>query len=79
MKPNEVGSAFPHPEVARVQDGRCVVANADTGMSLRDWFAGKALAGMLAADPNNTSSSEIYAIASYALADAMLKAREDKP
>ena len=41
MKPNEVGSAFPHPEVARVQDGRCVVADADPGMTLRDWFAGK--------------------------------------
>jgi hypothetical protein len=41
MKPNEVGSAFPHPEVARVQDGRCVVSHADIGMSLRDWFAGK--------------------------------------
>ena len=48
MKPNEVGSAFPHPEVARVQDGRCVVANADTGMTLRDWFAGQALAGICA-------------------------------
>ena len=76
MKPNEVCSAFPHPEVARLQDGRCVVSHADIGMTLRDWFAGKALAGMLAAGPNATSGSEIYAIASYALADAMLKARE---
>lgn len=47
-------------------------------MTLRDWFAGKALAGMLA-DPNSTTSKEMYAIASYALADAMLKAREAQP
>ena len=74
MKPNEVGSAFPHPEVARVQDGRCVVADADPGMTLRDWFAGKALAGMLAAhggfDFNGRAED------AYHMADAMLNARQ---
>ena len=43
------------------------------GMSLRDWFAGQALIGLIsdgAARPNVTSS------VAYEFADAMLKARE---
>lgn len=49
------------------------------GMSLRDWFAGQALAGMLA-DPN-VRHADLDALAaavareSYGFADAMLKAR----
>ena len=51
------------------------------GMSLRDWFAGQALVG-ICAHPNNTSaklSREDVALSSYAMADAMLAAREVKP
>lgn len=47
----------------------------DDGMSLRDWFAGQALAGLLAADwepqPGRT-----YADVAYANADQMMKARD---
>ena len=42
------------------------------GMSLRDYFAGQALAGMTA-DTHN--SSTVVAAAAYQYADAMLKAR----
>ena len=47
---------------------------APTGMSLRDWFAGQALAGMCAANNPETSWNDDVNRA-YALADAMLKAR----
>jgi hypothetical protein len=50
------------------------------GMTLRDWFAGQALMGMLAcgyAHDENTSS--FTAAASYQMADAMLAAREVQP
>ena len=44
------------------------------GMSLRDWFAGQALAGWLAGEttPDDHSAAR-YA---YAVADAMIAARE---
>jgi hypothetical protein len=42
------------------------------GMSLRDWFAGQALGGMIAGDYSSISNMAHYA---YVIADAMLKAR----
>lgn len=71
------GPAFPVDPSTRV--------NAP-GMSLRDWFAGMALQGSLAnndftsavakAVPDAKKANESFAIGAYALADAMLKARE---
>jgi len=48
-----------------------------TGMTLRDYFAAKAMQAMLA-HPNSkeTASPQVYASAAYEMADAMLKARE---
>jgi hypothetical protein len=43
--------------------------------TLRDLFAGQALAG-LCADPEYSKSNEIYAARSYKMADAMLEARK---
>jgi hypothetical protein len=47
------------------------------GMTLRDYFAAKAMQSMLA-HPNSkeTASPQVYAGAAYQMADAMLKARE---
>ena len=45
------------------------------GMSLRDWFAGQALAGMLSSDGRPTGD-QAKAEWAYDLADAMLRARE---
>ncbi len=47
------------------------------GMSLRDWFAGQAIAG---SQIDNIMSSSYYvrARAAYEFADAMLRAREGK-
>jgi hypothetical protein len=46
------------------------------GMDLRDWFAGKALLGLLASDV--TSPLETFVKQSYRVADAMMKQREVK-
>jgi hypothetical protein len=48
------------------------------GMTLRDWFAGQALAGLIA-DPSRDGSADDRARYAYAYADAMLRAREVKP
>lgn len=70
MSTNDGGPAFPH-------DGQ---QNYTGGMTLRDYFAAKAMQGMLfmvahgAHTPAN--SHDGCAKEAYALADAMLKARE---
>lgn len=64
-------SAFPHL-VPHNPD----FAYSATGMTLRDWFAGQALTGLLAGrQPNNAYPAEHIAETSYAMADVMLAAR----
>ena len=46
----------------------------DKGMTLRDYFAAKAMQGLLSSDVN--AKLENFAKQSYKVADAMLKARE---
>ena len=46
------------------------------GMDLRDYFAAKALHGLLAAEQVGEYSNEHVAEISYVIADAMMKARE---
>lgn len=70
------GPAFPvHPEAHNRSDAEYSVLS---GMTLRDWFAGQVVSGLVA-DPNVTFHSQDaarkIAVASYMLADAMLKAR----
>lgn len=49
----------------------------ELGMSLRDWFAGKALAGICAhTDTGNAPPCEGEARVAYAFADAMLAERK---
>lgn len=59
------GPAFPLP-VTEWNPG-------NAGMSLRDWFAGQALAGIMTLRPNTADEA---AWAAYEAADAMLAARE---
>ena len=63
---NNGGPAFP------CYDARGFVSE---GMSLRDYFAGQALAGMLA-DSTRQGSLENYTEDAYDIADAMLAERE---
>lgn len=71
------GSAFP------IQSGVDGILNPEPGMSLRDWFAGQALAGILAGGFANTIPHDDVngggdaAFFAYQYADAMI-ARRDK-
>ena len=49
----------------------------DEGMTLRDYFAAKAMQGMFASSlvPQNVTNEEL-SIEAYKVADAMMKARE---
>lgn len=48
----------------------------ESGMTLRDYFAAKAIQGMLSNPEWNHWSTEQHAEYAYGVADAMLKARE---
>jgi hypothetical protein len=48
-----------------------------SGMRLRDWFAGQALAGLMASNFNKEGSKTL-ALLSYEQADAMIAVREQK-
>jgi hypothetical protein len=75
------GPAFPTAQVningVDEQDG---ISAFDGGMTLRDYFAAKAMQGMLATGDDYQDllgdGWDWYAKASYAMADAMLKARQ---
>ena len=45
------------------------------GLTLRDWFAGQALAGMMA-NPEMRGGAKVYSADAYETADAMLAERE---
>jgi len=67
-------------EAQRTEDGGhafpCCFNNGNqAGMSLRDWFAGQALAGLLTREDNYKSTKGAASIA-YHAADAMLEARK---
>jgi hypothetical protein len=79
-KQQDGGPAFPS-EQGHIPDGAWNQTY-ESGMSLRDWFAGMALQGMLAYyNPNrgdfhtNASKDDIAGYAFY-IANAMLEARE---
>ena len=59
----------------------CVPFNGGTftapGMTLRDYFAGQALAGCIAKMGPHAMSQEQYALDAYYKADAMLTARQE--
>lgn len=72
------GPAFPNPALAD-PDYRPV--SGDAGMSLRDYFAGQALAGIMSNCDNTglngwSDIQDLAAKYAYAVADAMLAARE---
>ena len=72
---NDGGPAFPQTDDS--WKGRNMNPPVPSGMSLRDWFAGQALAGEMATYLESSASDHAAAIAKrcYTLADAMLEAR----
>ena len=76
------GAAFPDLRNEIYGTGERVYYNAG-GMSLRDWFAGQALAGVLAGTRTWKSKKDApvctadgYASVAYRIADAMIAERE---
>ena len=79
--PNDGGPAFPSPLEWREMDMATgawrtsgVYDNAHDGISARDYFAAKALAGMVA-KYGSDFEADSFARDAYEFADAMLKAR----
>ena len=75
------GSAFPHlsDHCQRVDQDEM-----EPGLTIRDWFAGMALQGMLASDRNALEHlakryTDNLADVSYGWADSMIKARNKQP
>ena len=64
---NTGGPAFPSPTDGMLDN---------EGMTLRDYFAAKAMQGMLAENGGGAVRNDTLAEWSYDLADTMLKARE---
>lgn len=50
--------------------------SAEYGMSMRDWFAGQALVGIISAEGGERTGSPIAAYRAFELADAMIAARK---
>lgn len=68
------GPAF--PVVVQLSDNHLV--RREEGMTLRDYFAAKALQGMLANQhPYQASDEHMFARDAYTLADAMIRARKE--
>lgn len=79
MSKKDGGPAFPAriPLVHDADQGKDYPNYDESGMSLRDWFAGQALNGLLAGDrQTGWGLPERAAERSYALADAMIAERE---
>ena len=77
MTTDDGGPAFPAESEHHLNDMPNVL---HTGMSLRDWFAGQALAGWLASYPDEglddiPATARGVADFAYLVADAMLAAR----
>jgi hypothetical protein len=69
---NTGGAAFPVNTANQGEGGACFP---DAGMTLRDYFAAKAMQGMLSDQQRDGSFLE-YAEDAYRFSDAMLKARD---
>ena len=80
MNRNDGGAAYPSGNMVyrTLPHGAEVIQGGEPGISIRDYFAGQALAGILAADGEyafNRNEPIRTALQAYALADAMLAER----
>ena len=79
---NDGGPAFPRPASEYEPNGMRtdgkIAAVPFTGMTLRDYFAGKAMEGIIKSAMAFNAPKSSIAFDSYEIADAMLAARERK-
>jgi len=76
---NDGGPAFPRPSgEARDGNGNSFWPPGHPGMTLRDWFAGQALAGMFDFKTAETEEDDYLANIAYKIADAMIAERDGK-
>jgi hypothetical protein len=73
MSKSDGGLAFPR-FAADPSPGGGIHYDVSGGMSLRDWFAGQALAGLLATYSTDQVAWERVSARAYGLADAMIAA-----
>ncbi|KKN23754.1 hypothetical protein LCGC14_0901880 [marine sediment metagenome] len=75
MSENDGGPAFPHHEAQFLPDGTIKMLHeyglCRPGMSLRDWFAGRAMQGIFANSSIDLTIGD-HAELAYAVADAMI-------
>ena len=64
--------AFPHSFVRHPTEETYITK----GMTLRDYFAAKAMQALISRETKLSSNPMLYAGAAYDFADAMMKARE---
>ena len=66
--------AFPQPDM--VDNGE-LISQGDTGMTLRDYFAAKAMEGMILKYPiTEADARKKIAAAAFRMADTMMEARD---
>jgi hypothetical protein len=75
MSKHDGGSAFPLPHHTRNYDYNKCEHIQDDGMTLRDYFAAKAMQSIFPLPEYHGGSNDRIAAVSYSMADAMLKAR----
>ena len=82
---NTGGPAFPRAPFEYIDNGIGLdwAVREQSGMTLRDYFAAKALPSILAPNPSTGQYAQIddfpaCAVVAYAMADAMIKARSNK-
>jgi hypothetical protein len=73
------GSAFPTPKIVVNEQGQITGFAVDAdGMTLRDYFAAKAMQSLIVAYKDDHSVSDEISKRAYYYADAMLEAREQE-
>lgn len=61
----------------KTNGGQAFANDTYSGMSLRDYFAAKAMQGIISHNWNEITINEAIAVDAYKIADLMLKAREE--
>jgi hypothetical protein len=76
IRPKDI-FAFPTFIDRHGETGERFLETTGDGMTLRDWFAGQAVIGLLSAEHLRDSPASGFATRAYGVADAMLERRKE--